>query len=144
MDIRTIILMLIQGNYGKPYRWGGDDPLAGFDCSGFSLELLYSTGMYSGGDLSAQGLHDHLRKSSPDVSQGPYQFGDFAFYGTSKNSITHIAFVVSPTLIFEFGGGGSATTSTDAAIKANAYGRFRPVKRRKDLVAVVRPKWPTS
>jgi len=27
------------------YLWGGDDPLAGFDCSGFVIEILKSVGI---------------------------------------------------------------------------------------------------
>ena len=33
---------------GTPYRWGGDDPLTGIDCSGLALEVLKAAGIYRG------------------------------------------------------------------------------------------------
>lgn len=30
---------------GQPYSWGGDDAVAGFDCSGYAIEILKSVGI---------------------------------------------------------------------------------------------------
>ena len=52
---------------GRPYVWGGDGSGkfgGGFDCSGLVLEALKATGYIGNGqDLTAQGLHDALKKS---------------------------------------------------------------------------------
>ena len=43
-----------------PYRWAGDDPMAGFDCSGYLQEVLASVGMDPRGDQTSQALHDDI------------------------------------------------------------------------------------
>jgi hypothetical protein len=43
---------------GLPYRWGGDDPIQGFDCSGLIVEVLQAVGLLPhGSDLTANGLY---------------------------------------------------------------------------------------
>ena len=42
---------------GKPYIWGGDDPVGGFDCSGLVVELFKSVGkLPRQGDWTAHDL----------------------------------------------------------------------------------------
>jgi hypothetical protein len=43
--------------------------------------------------------------------------------------------------MMEAGGGGSATTSAETAAVQNAFLRIRPIDRRADRVAFVRPNW---
>lgn len=136
--IDTMIIKLL----GTPYRWGGDDPMAGFDCSGGVLEILRSAGMYPHkGDATAKDLYRHFTK----LNQGrtvPFgskpEFGDLVFFGTKPDDISHIAMMVNDEIMFEFGGGGSKTTTADAAIQQNAYGRYRPMAIRSDCFAIVR------
>ena len=126
---------------GLPYIWGGDDPILGFDCSGFAQEILLAFGAHPNPptDLTAQGLYDALSKT------GQYNstlVGALAFYGKSHLNITHVAVIIGNNLIIEAGGGGSATTSAAAAARNNAYIRIRPLHRRKDLIACILPKYP--
>lgn len=54
---------------GLPYRWGGDDPIQGFDCSGLIVEVLQAVGLLPhGSDLTANGLY--LRYSKNVVDRG--------------------------------------------------------------------------
>lgn len=125
---------------GLPYRWGGDDSIDGFDCSGFVQELLASVGMDPPGDQTAQSLHNHFE------SRGEYNAhgcGALAFYGKSVTQITHVAMMIDRYRIIEAGGGGSATTSKDAAAAQNAYIRIRLLNNRNDLVALIRPRYAT-
>jgi cell wall-associated NlpC family hydrolase len=125
---------------GKPYIWGGDDPINGFDCSGFVQELLASVGMDPPGDQNAQGLFDHFQdKSTPNVQK----CGSLVFYGKSVTKITHVAMMIDQYRMIEAGGGGSSTTSAEAASAKNAFVRIRLINRRPDIVAVLYPRYAT-
>lgn len=121
---------------GKPYIWGGDDAVQGFDCSGLVIEILQAAGVLPRNyDTTAQGLYLRFKNSgrivlSPD-------FGDLAFYG-SYEKITHVGFCMDNHLMLEAGGGGSRTKTVQDAIDQNAYIRIRPIKSRKDLIALAR------
>lgn len=120
---------------GHPYRWGGEDPNGGFDCSGLVQEILRGVGLDPAGDQTAQALYNHFKnKEIIDVRKGA-----IAFYGKSKTSITHVAWLYADGFIIEAGGGGSKTLALKDAIDHQAFVRLRPVNHRKDLVAVVDP-----
>lgn len=137
----TAMQMLIQYALcfvGLPYRWGGDDSIYGFDCSGFVQELLMSVGEDPAGDQTAQGLYDYFKLKTDDTE---IREGTLLFFGKSPTQITHIALAINKDQMIEAGGGGSATTSLEAAAKANAYIRIRPIYNRRDFVAALRPKY---
>lgn len=124
---------------GQPYRWGGDDSIDGFDCSGLAQELLASVGMDPPGDQTAQALYNHFERQG---ERNVYLAGALAFYGQSVTKITHVAMLVDQYRVVEAGGGGSKTLSKADAASQNAYVRLRPVNHRKDLIAVIRPLYP--
>lgn len=129
------IIQYAMSFIGTPYRWGGDDPIHGFDCSGLVQEILASVGADPVGDQTAQGLYDHFAPISEKV-RGP---GALAFYGKSIREITHVVFMVSEEIAVGANGGGSKTVNEDEAAKSNAFVKLRPVEYRKDLVAIVMP-----
>jgi len=121
---------------GTRYKWGGDDPMDGFDCSGFVLELLKSAGLApSKVDMSAQQIHDTF----PNQVSDP-QLGDLAFYGNA-GKIIHVGFCLNAKQMVEAGGGGSHTNTLADATRDNAYIRVRPIKYRADFMCVTRPNW---
>lgn len=125
---------------GTPYRWGGDDPLVGIDCSGLVLEVLKAAGVYKGHfDTTAQGLYDDLTKNkSAAITHSPEPMC-LAFYGKSNKEITHVTLCVSSTRMLEAGGGGAKVVDLASAAKANAYVRIRPIDSRVDIIAIVKP-----
>lgn len=128
------------GFVGLPYRWGGDDPIKGFDCSGMVIELLQSCGVLPRKfDTTAQGLYN---KFSTNTFEPDPEFGTLVFYGKSTNSISHIGFCLDSFRIIEAGGGNSRTKNEEIASRQNAYIRIRPLYSRQDLVGFARPLYP--
>lgn len=126
---------------GTPYRWGGDDPMDGFDCSGYTQEILKAFGAAPPGDLTAQGLYDFFKDKSTD---GMAKAGSLIFFGKGVKAISHIGILVSPELMLEAGGGGSTTVNRQEAARANAYIRLRPWARRIDMVDILNPQYRIS
>ena len=120
----------------RPYIWGGDDPILGFDCSGLVQELLAIIGMDPDGDQTAQALYNHFSKRKFST------FGDtgtLVFYGKSEKEITHVAMLFDRHTIIEAGGGNSKTITPIDARNQNAFVRLRHINKRKDIVAAIRP-----
>lgn len=122
---------------GKPYVWAGDGSGkcgGGFDCSGLVLECLQAFGILPQGDLTAQGIHDELRKMGWRESDLLYS-DSVLFFGSDAKHINHVAIYIGNRLMVEAGGGGSKckTPATSTGMV-----RVRPISWRKDLVATLR------
>lgn len=124
-----------------PYRWGGDDSLAGVDCSGLHILLGQEVGILPAGfDTTAAGLYDmYLRdgRSIPAADWGMYYSkpGCLVFYSRSTAAkIHHVGIVVTCGLTVEAGGGGSKTQDRADAVSHNAYVRLWPIDARKNAV----------
>ena len=125
---------------GGPYKWGGDDPMAGFDCSGFIQELLASVGEDPPGDQTAHSLYRYFKRyGTIRTSTAPYP-GNLAFFG-SENQVGHVSMCIDSHRIIEAGGGGRNVKTIEDAKKYNAYIRVRPIDLRSDLVAVIGPNY---
>jgi cell wall-associated NlpC family hydrolase len=121
-----------------PYRWGGDDPLEGFDCSGLVQELLAILGIDPKGDQSANDLFIYFLKNGVKTDFLNLDTGFLLFYGADSR-ISHVALCYDSETIIEAGGGDQQTLSFLQAAKQNAYVRLRPVFHRKDLIQAIRP-----
>ncbi len=125
---------------GVPYRWGGENPITGFDCSGLVQEVLRGIGMDPPGDQTAQALYHAFEKHSVEsISEGC-----LLFFGKSNQHITHVAIALNSTLMIEAGGGGHLTLTEKDAAAQNAFVRIRPISHRRDLVAFVLPVYPVN
>jgi len=125
-------------NYGQPYKWGGDDTIDGFDCSGFVQEILYSVGALKDGlDRTAQGLWDHYSEVHMET---PYR-GCLVFWQVSKTNthIRHIEFCINEYYSIGASGGGSKTTDKGKAALHNAFVKVRPIKGRGIIAGYVDP-----
>ncbi len=123
---RAIALFVTEQELGQPYLWGGDDPLTGFDCSGLVIEGLKAAGrLPRDGDWSANDL-SRLFPASTVIRPGVLLFWNRG----SPPHIGHVEMVwavVGPvTYTIGASGGGSGTTTREAAIKSNGYVKIRP------------------
>jgi len=130
--IRDYLLQFV----GTPYIWGGDDPINGFDCSGFAQEYLASFGKDPPGDQTANSLYRYFLKHGEIKKH--CDLGYLLFFG-DKERIKHVAIGLTADLMIEAGGGTSVTRTINDAIIQNAYIRIRPHNSRNDLVVILDP-----
>ena len=125
---------------GQPYIWGGDDPVEGFDCSGFKVEVLKSDGtLPRRGDWSSRGLFREFQKRGLVVTApGP---GHLVFYASNSRPdyITHVEMCLDGLRAIGASGGGSKTLTREDAIRDNAYIKIRPIERGRPIVGYVDP-----
>ena len=133
--ISTFIIQTALLLHGVHYRWAGNCPLSGLDCSGFVCEVFRSVGLMDNDeDLSAQGIYLKFRKNG----RSQLSEGSLLFFGKSRIKITHVAIAINEKIMIEAGGGDRATETIDDAQARNAYVRIRPINSRGDLVAVLK------
>lgn len=131
---KTVVYDYAMSFIGEPYRWGGDDSIDGFDCSGLCIEILCAAGVLPPHqDYTAAGLAEYF---GADGVEKP-SFGCLVFFG--KDRPTHVAFCLNDTLMLEAGGGGSATLTREDAAAQNAFVRIRPIANRKDILCYKLP-----
>lgn len=133
---KFLFLLYCSRLIGVPYRWGGDDFIEGFDCSGGVQEVLMAFGIDPKGDQTSAALFKHFSDEKYG-KESPPKMGSLCFFGKSK--VTHVSIALSKDLMFEFGGGNSKTKTKDDAAQQNAYGRIRPIAARSDLKGVLMP-----
>lgn len=122
---------------GVPYKWGGETPIDGYDCSGFVQEILRSVGLDPIQDQTAQGLANHFF-SYGEVLKDP-RAGCLVFFGQANIKITHVGFMLNRLQMIEAGGGGSKVTDKQSAIDSRAFVRVRPYFNRTDIIYVIDP-----
>lgn len=116
---------------GKPYIWGGDDPIKGFDCSGFVIEVLKSVGVLSfHGDWTAQGLYNYFKNYR--IEDGEKE-GCLVFF-QRDGRIIHVEMMIDKYLTIGASGGDSLTNTVEDAVRKNAYIKIRPLSARNLLV----------
>jgi len=132
--VKKIASFLALHFVGLPYRWGGDDAIAGFDCSGLIIEILKSVGkLPREGDWTAETLFLRFKDKKVSVAKE----GCLVFWANTKGKVNHVEYVWKRGLTIGASGGGSKTKTKQDAIKHNAYVKIRPL--RKGYYAIVNP-----
>lgn len=134
--LRAVAVDYAKHFIGTPYRWGGDDPMAGFDCSGLVVEVLQMVGILPHDrDYSAHDLYTIFK--SAVVAAG--YAGCLAFYLNLTGRAVHVVLMVDDMFAIGADGGGSATITTADAIAQNAFIKIRPLDYRKEPRIIVDP-----
>lgn len=120
-----------------PYRWGGDNPIYGFDCSGLVQDVLSIVGLRPHGDKTAAGLLEHFLICGKTDA---IETGTLLFFGNVHP--THVAIAFDGTFMLEAGGGDNKVLTVSDAIKRNAFIRIRPIASRRDLITAINLKYP--
>ena len=125
--------------FGYPYIWGGDGQdryQNGYDCSGLVQKILGLAGVDPDGDQTAHSLYEHFLNNGTNT-QG---LGSLAFFGT-KERIIHVGFCLDNKIMINASGGGSHCRTAIDAKRLNASVKIEPIAWRKNLVAVIMPRY---
>lgn len=122
---------------GIPYKYGGQSPPEGLDCSALSRILLKAGGIALDSSHNAQRLYD-VFQAHPTPSAC---LGDLVFYGDSPSSISHVAMALSAHVHVEAAGGDSSTNTLADSIARRAFVRVTPI-RITQRVGIFRPPYP--
>jgi cell wall-associated NlpC family hydrolase len=137
--LRSDYLRAMAVDYGRaflgvPYRWGGDSPMEGFDCSGFVVEILQGVGILPHGhDYSAHDLYTIFKSNTVFLG---YQ-GCLAFWFNSERTANHVMILLDNEHVLGTIGGGSKTITAADAVRDNAFLAVRPLSYRKPQVPII-------
>lgn len=141
-EARKMASKVAWGFLGLPYVWGGDDAVAGFDCSGFCIEVLKSVGVLPrSGDWTASGLLGRFRAEGHFVELEDVREGCLVFWSSrhDRTRIIHVELALNDVLCIGASGGGSTTDDRQAAVIGNAYVKVRPWASRGNVYGAVDP-----
>lgn len=89
-SVGTEIVMRALGLIGKPYRFGGNAPDSGFDCSGL-VRWVFDEKLASELPRSSLAMS---RVGKPDVSRDALQAGDLVFFRTRGRVVSHVGIYI--------------------------------------------------
>jgi len=118
--IRNKMVQIAKSTIGVPYRWGGNNPREGFDCSGLMRYVhKRATGITIPRTAAQQ------RDRSKTISYGQLQPGDMLFFKTGKRS-NHVGIYVGNRQFVHAPSGGKRVkiTSMDSAYWHSRFVKF--------------------
>lgn len=123
-----IALDIAKKLVNTPYRWGGNDPMEGFDCSGLMIEILQSVGLFPRNkDTTAHGLS--LLYAETDILLP----GVLVFYDWNDDRrMDHVEMIVAidedgQMLTIGASGGDDRTNALANAVAQSAFIKVRPL-----------------
>lgn len=136
---KDVALRYAWAHLGQPYKWGGDDPLEGFDCSGLVVEILTAVGIFPHRyDSTAGGLfEDLLRRGCPEL-KAPQAGAVIVYYDQAGNCV-HTEIAIDDLHTIGASGGGSSTLTEEDAAKQNAFVKIRPWNYRGQRARILDP-----
>lgn len=91
LDLRSDdVLMQAAGLIGTRYRFGGNRPETGFDCSGFTSWVFAE----AAGIQLPRTAREQFSEAGPAVARHALQAGDLVFFEQSRRGIDHVGIYV--------------------------------------------------
>jgi len=84
------VLMRAIGLVGLPYRYGGDSPQGGFDCSGL-VDFVFRD---AAGLVLPRSTRELIDIDAPKVDRDDLQPGDLVFFNPAGGKVSHIGIYV--------------------------------------------------
>lgn len=132
-------LLYARAFIGQPYRWGGDDPIHGFDCSGLVIEILTAVGILPHRyDATASQLLATLTALGA-VTLESVKPGAVVFFRNTAGDLIHVELGIEAGLMLGASGGGSSTDDIEDAAAKNAFVKIRPAGYRLEQTTIVDP-----
>jgi cell wall-associated NlpC family hydrolase len=88
-DMTAEIAVQALALLGVPYRWGGNDPSHGLDCSGLVRHVFKSVGL---AELPRRS--EEMRRFGAGVARADLRAGDLVFFNTLGHPFSHVAIYV--------------------------------------------------
>ena len=125
--LRTTAVWYLRQFIGLPYKWGGNDPMEGFDCSGLIHEVLQAVGLEQRGfDCTAADLY---RRFKPKTVKRGYT-GCLVFWyviSDGREKVIHVEMMIDDKFSIGASGGGAGTQTVDDAMRDNAFIKMNPI-----------------
>ena len=132
--LRCLGVKIAWGCYGVFYRWGGNNPLIGVDCSGFIVWIMRQLGLFrSDEDYTASGLWQLYRSRRVKRPRK----GTLVFYGKTK--VTHVAICIDEGWCLSASGGNRNIKTLEQAQRAKAFVQLKKIRYRQDIWGYVDP-----
>lgn len=134
---RSLATKVAWSYINTPYRWGGDDPIEGVDCSGLCIEILKSVDrLPRKGDWTAHGLWERFKSKR---TQNPVEGCLVFWWNSAGDRIVHVEYCLDDTHSVGASGGGSATLDEQDAASQNAFVKVRPFRTRSRIAGFADP-----
>lgn len=88
-NVANNVLFRALGLVGTPYRWGGNTPASGFDCSGL-VDYVFRT---EAGMALPRTSREMAALDAPEIARAALEPGDLLFFGR-RHRVTHVAIYV--------------------------------------------------
>lgn len=120
LETRLKLIEIAKSLIGTPYKWGGNNPQEGLDCSGFVLFVLKQLKIVPQNyDDNAKGVYNHF-KIRGQIVDAPCEACLVFYAKPNSTSINHIEICIDKEHSIGARGGNQTTLTKEIAIRQNA------------------------
>lgn len=102
------IILSALSQTGVKYKWGGNNPVSGFDCSGFVRYVFQQAA-----NLTLPHGARAISQLGQTVDQPELQPGDLVFFNTLRSTFSHVGIYIGNNRFIHSPRAGSAISVTD-------------------------------